>query len=184
MPDQDVPGALLLCIDMQPPFIKAVSNGDSLIQRCQLALLSARGLGLPCALTEQVPDKLGPSDQAISTAAGDVPVFAKSTFSALADAAVSAHLQTHEVEHLILCGLEIPICVYQTAIDALNRDIAVTILSDACGARRNEDANTSLDALKRLGAHVLPVETVVYAMLHDTSHPFFKPFTKLVKTHG
>jgi nicotinamidase-related amidase len=184
MTDPEIPGALLLCLDMQTPFLEAVTHGAELSRRCELALLSAQGLGLPCALTEQVPTKLGGSTAAISPAAGEAPVFAKSTFSALADPAIAAHLQTLAVEHLILCGLETPICVYQTAIDALNQDIAVTVLSDACGARRPEDASAALDALKRLGAHVLPVETVVYAMLHDTSHPFFKPFTKLVKTYG
>jgi len=184
MPDSEVPGALLLCIDMQSPFLDAIANRDSIVSRCQLALHSARGLGLSAILTEQVPAKLGPTIGSIAAAAGDAPVFAKTTFSALADAAVLSQLQSHEVEHLILCGLETPICIYQTAIDALNQDIAVTILSDACGARRPDDARAALDALKRLGAHVLPLETVVYAMLHDTSHPFFKTFTKLVKTHG
>lgn len=184
MPDSQVPGALLLCIDMQSPFLDTLTDRDSIVSRCQLALLSARGLGLPVALTEQVPAKLGPTIAPLVEAGGDAPVFAKTTFSALADEAVLSHLQTHDVEHLILCGLEMPICIYQTAIDALNQDIAVTILSDACGARRPDDASAALDALKRLGAHVLPVETVVYAMLHDTSHPFFKSFTKLVKTHG
>ena len=184
MSESEVPGALLLCIDMQAPFIDALSDGDSVTKRCQLAILSAQGLGLPIALTEQVPAKLGPTVPAILAAAKSCEVFAKSTFSALADPAVQAYIQTHSVEHLILCGLETPICVYQTAIDALNQDIAVTILSDACGARRSDDARSALEALTRLGAHVLPVETVVYAMLHDTTHPFFKSFTKLVKTHG
>jgi len=184
MPDSEVPGALLLCIDMQSAFLDSIADRDSIINRCQLALQSARGLGLSAVLTEQVPAKRGPTIGSIAEAAGDAPVFAKTTFSALADEAVSSQLQSHEVEHLILCGLETPICIYQTAIDALNQDIAVTILSDACGARRPHDALAALDALKRLGAHVLPLETVVYAMLHDTSHPFFKSFTKLVKTHG
>jgi nicotinamidase-related amidase len=184
MSAQEVPGALLLCVDMQQPFIKALSDGEAVSRRCQLALLSAQGLGLPVALTEHVPDKLGPTAPPILTAAQACPTFAKSTFSALADPTLQEHLQTNSVEHLILCGLETPICIYQTAIDALNQDIAVTILSDACGARRPDDARSALDALTRLGAHVLPVETVIYAMLHDTTHPFFKSFTKLVKTHG
>jgi hypothetical protein len=60
----------------------------------------------------------------------------------------------------------------------------VTILSDAVGARRPEDAQVCLDALVRAGAHVLPSETVFYALLHDVGHPFFKAYTKLVKEHA
>lgn len=178
------PGALLLCLDLQAPFLSVLPDPETLIKRCSLALQAARGLGIPIALTEQVPAKLGPTIDRIHLAAGDVPIIAKHTFSALANEVVTALLAEHHVEHLILCGLETPICVYQTALDALNQDLAVTILSDAVGARRSDDAATVLATLARHGAHVLPLETVCYALLHDTSHPFFKTFTQLVKSHG
>ncbi len=180
-----VPGALLLCLDMQPPFIGAITDGAVVSRRCALALQAARGLGIATALTEQVPAKLGPTNTSILAAAGpDTPVFAKSTFSALATEEISAHLRDLEVEHLLLCGIETPICVYQTALEALNQDIAVTVLSDAIGARRSEDAAATLTALRAHGVHVLPLETVFYALLHDTAHPFFKSFTQLVKSHA
>jgi nicotinamidase-related amidase len=184
MSESNVPGALLICLDLQAPFLGAVEAGAEISRRCQFALRSARGLGIQAAITEQVPAKLGPTIAAIRQADPAAPVFAKTTFSALADDSVRGFVQQLEIEHLILCGLETPICVYQTAIDALNQDIAVTILSDAVGARRPSDATAALDALKRLGAHVLPTETVFYAMLHDTEHPFFKSFTKLVKSYA
>jgi hypothetical protein len=58
------------------------------------------------------------------------------------------------------------------------------VLSDAVGARRSEDAATCLAALRQAGAHVLPSETVFYSLLRDATHPFFKNYTKLVKSHG
>ena len=179
-----VPGALLLCLDMQAPFVNTVADSESLTRRCALALKAARGLGIACAFTEQAPKKLGPTLDELVRAAGDAPVFAKDTFSALATASIEALITELEVEHLLLCGIETPICIYQTALDALNRDLAVTVLSDAVGARRPEDAAVALTALRTHGAHVLPVESVVYALLHDTGHPFFKPFTQLVKSHA
>jgi hypothetical protein len=57
-------------------------------------------------------------------------------------------------------------------------------LSDAVGARRTDDARVCLDALARSGAHVLPAETVFYALLRDVSHPFFRAYTQLVKSHS
>ena len=60
----------------------------------------------------------------------------------------------------------------------------MTILSDAVGARRPDDARTCLDALSRIGVHVLPVETVFYALLGFVQHPFFKAYTQLVKSHA
>ena len=95
-----------------------------------------------------------------------------------------ALLHRGKTEHLLLCGLETPICVYQTAIAALAAGLQVTLLSDALGARRTEDATACLMALRHAGAHVLPSETVFYALLHDVQHPFFKAYTQLVKSHA
>ena len=57
-------------------------------------------------------------------------------------------------------------------------------MSDAIGARRDDDARTCIDALKRAGVHVLPAETIFYALLGSVSHPFFRAYTQLVKLHG
>ena len=43
--------------------------------------------------------------------------------------------RTRSLEHLILCGIETPICVYQTAADALKAGLLV---SDSHGLRRGE----------------------------------------------
>ncbi len=180
-----VPGALLLCLDMQAPFVGAVVDGDTVTRRCEFALRAARSLGLATAFTEQVPQKLGPTLDSLLAAAGDdTPVFAKETFSAMATETVLAHVQEQEIEHLLICGIETPICVYQTALEALNQDLAVTVLSDAIGARRSADAEVALTALRSHGVHVLPSESVFYALLHDTTHPAFKAFTQLVKSHA
>ena len=176
---------LLVCVDMQPVFIRAITAGDQVLKRCKFALAAARGIGLPVLFTEQVPEKLGGTEPSLRAAAPDAPVFAKKTFSALADTAVHERiLVTSNVEHLLLCGIETSVCVYQTAIAAIAQGLEVTILSDAVGARRTDDARVCLEALARSGVHVLPSETVFYAVLHDVTHPFFKPYTQLVKDAG
>jgi len=178
-------GALLLCLDMQPAFLKAVPDSDLLLRRCRLAIAAAGGLGMPAGFTEQVPAKLGVTDPGLRALAPTAPVYAKESFSAFADPTARAQLLgSGTLEHLLLCGIETPICVYQTALQALDADVAVTVLSDAVGARRAEDARTCLAALARAGVHILPVETVFYAMLGGAKHPFFKAYTELVKSHA
>jgi nicotinamidase-related amidase len=176
---------VLLCVDMQPVFVRVVTDGARVQRRCEFAVAAAHGLGLPIVFTEQVPEKLGPTAPELLALAPAAPVKAKKTFSAFADTATHDLLvgELH-AEHLLLCGIETPVCVYQTAIDALAEDIQVTVLGDAVGARRTDDARACLDALARAGAHVLPSETVFYALLHDVKHAFFKTYTQLVKTHG
>jgi len=170
---------------MQPVFVRAVADGARVQRRCEFAVAAAQGLGLPVVFTEQVPQKLGGSAPELLALAPGAPVFGKNAFSALADDGIrDALLKARATGHLLLCGIETPVCVYQTAIAALAAELAVTVLSDAVGARRTDDAAMCLTALARAGAHVLPSETVFYALLHDVKHPFFKAYTQLVKSHA
>lgn len=177
--------ALLLCIDLQPVFIRTLFEGERVQRRCEFALAAATGLGLRVAFTEQVPQKLGGTAPALLALAPGAPVWGKGTFSAFSDDGIrDALLRERGVHHVLLCGLETPICVYQTAIGALAAGLQVTLLSDAVGARRSDDARACLDSLARAGAHVLPTETVFYALLGGVSHPFFRAYTQLVKSHS
>ncbi len=172
----------LLCIDVQPIFVRAISEGPRVQRRCEFAAAAASGLGLRVVFTEQVPAKLGGTEPELITAAPNGVTLGKDTFSALADEAIRSAVAP--AEHLLLCGLETPICIYQTALDALHAGLHVTILSDAVGARRPDDAAACLAALRHAGAHVLPSESVFYALLRDVRHPFFRTYTQLVKSYG
>lgn len=175
---------VLLCIDMQPVFLKAVAEGQQVQRRCALAVAASHGLDLPVIFTEQVPQKLGGTTPELLAMVPGAPALGKNTFSALADTAIRTAVAKSGAEHLLLCGIETSVCVYQTTLDALGAGLQVTILSDAVGARYPEDARICLDALVRAGAHVLPVETVFYALLGSVQHPFFKTYTQLVKSHA
>ena len=176
---------LLLAVDLQPAFLEAIPGGTRTLRRAAFAISAARGLGLGVAFTEQVPAKLGPTAPSLLALAPEALVFAKETFSALADDAIrAALLEKRSIDHLLLCGIETPICIHQTALDALRAGITVTLLSDAIGARRGDDAEVCLGALRAAGVHVMPSETVFYSLLGSARHPFFRDFTKLVKAHA
>ena len=186
MTSKPAEGALLLCLDLQPVFLRAVANGGQVLRRCQLAVAAARGLGMPVVFTEQVPQKLGPTDPALLALVEAPEVHAKESFSALAAGcpARGSIAAGKGVEHLILCGVETPVCVYQSAVDALQCGLLVTVLADCVGARREADAQVCLDALARAGAHILPAETVFYSLLGGADHPFFRAYTELVKKYA
>ena len=176
---------LLLCVDMQPRFIAAVQDAARIRRRCEFAVAAAVGIGVPVAFTEQVPHKLGGTAPELIELAPQAATWGKNTFSALADEGIrDAVLRQRHVEHILLCGIETPVCIYQTAITALAEGLQVTVLSDAVGARREEDARTCLAALKHAGVHVLPAETIFYSLLHDAGHPYFRGYTQLVKLHA
>lgn len=185
MTTQANPGPVLLCVDMQPVFVNTVPQRERLMARCSLAVAAAHGLGLGVVFTEQVPDKLGATDASLLSLVEKPVQAGKLSFSALADHGIrELLLERFGADHLIICGIETPICIYQTAVDAIRSDIPVTLLSDCIGGRRPDDCAEALDALKRAGANVLPAESVFYSMLGDTAHPFFRDYTKLVKQYA
>jgi len=177
-------GAMLLCLDLQPVFLKAIQDRERLLKRCAFAVSAAQGLGLQVAFTEQLPQKLGGTQPELIGVVKDPVLYSKSTFSAFADDGISDAIKAADVEHLILCGVETPICIYQTALDAVDNNLQVTILSDAIGARRAEDAQICLESLARHNVYVLPSETVFYSLVQGAHHPFFKGLTELVKKYG
>ncbi len=180
------PGLALLMIDAQDVFLRSLpAAGARLTRRCTFAAAGAALLKIPVALTEQVPDKLGSTNAGVLAAAGKkAPVFGKNTFSALGAEGLGAWLRKTGATHLLIAGLETPICVYLTVLEALAADYEVTVLTDATGGRRPEDFPPVHRLMENAGARLLPSETVFYSILRDTTHPRFRDFTALVKKYA
>ena len=86
-----------------------------------------------------------------------------------------------KIDHLIVTGIETPICVYLSAIDAIKHGMKVTLVTDCIGARRAVDAKQCLGQLASLGCHLLPLETLLYSMLGSSEHEVFKSVSELVR---
>ncbi len=176
----DYSGVGLLVVDMQPGFLDACDDPQRIIDRVRFAIRAAELLGIQVFFSEQAPEKLGNTIGELLEFS-DGPVFPKTAFSALRATEMDAYLDEEAFSHLLICGIETPICIYQTALDALSRDIQVTLLSDAIGQRRPEDAPPIFTTLREAGCTILPSETVFYSILGDALHADFRPFTALVK---
>lgn len=172
----------LLCVDLQESFLKAIPEKDSLLRRCGFALEAARLLGVSVAATEQLPEKLGPTHPDLAGAwPENTPVFPKGSFSALEAEGLHRWIEANQIDHLLLVGIEVPICLYQTAVQALGDDLGVTLLSDCVGQRRIGDRDAVFQQLLAMEAHILPAETVFYSLIGSADHPQFRAYTKLVK---
>lgn len=171
----------LLVIDAQDSFIDTLKDKEAFKQRAAFAIEAARCLKLHTIFTEQAPEKLGRTNADLFKLAYKPKVFSKQTFSALGAPGIQAYLRDKEIYNLLVVGLETPICLYQTGLQATDEDIDVTYLSDCIGARRPQDAAPTLDALTRMGCQVLPSETIFYSLLSDTVNPYFRAFTQIVK---
>ena len=178
---QTLEHTLLAVIDMQPGFLKAIPRSGEISRRCAFAISAATLVGVPVAFTEQVPAKLGPTDPELLALAPGAPAFGKDAFGATNDPAFADELAKRGITHLMLCGIETPVCVFQTAVGARSLGLEVTVLSDCIGGRRDGDATDALRYLSTKGCHVLPSETVFYSVLGRAAHARFRDYTALVK---
>lgn len=175
----------LLVVDLQDAFLKAIPEQDTLLKRSSFAIEAAKLLGCKVAVTEQLPEKLGATNAQIQAALPEhTPIFDKSAFSALEAEGVTRWIETSQIDHLLLIGIETSICIYQSAVQALGNGTGVTLLSDCIGERRPQDRQAVLTQLLSMDAHVLPSETIFYSLLGSAKHAKFREFTQLVKTHS
>jgi hypothetical protein len=175
----------LLLIDFQDPFLTAIPDRERLLKRTSFAVEAALLLGCSLAITEQLPTKLGKTTAELKKVLPEnTPVFDKNTFSAMEADGLGRWIESKQIDHLLLIGLETSVCIYQTAVQALGDDIGVTLLSDCISERRPEDRKPVLKQLLSMDAHVLPSETIFYSLLGSAAHPQFREFTQIVKRYS
>ena len=172
-------GAVVM--DMQPNLMDTIHAVNQLTETIILQMKVFNLLQIPICLTEQVPEKLGSTHPDIVHQNTQGICFWKKTFSAFGSDAFSAWIESNKISHLLIAGIETPICIYQTSIDALRMKLQVTILSDCIGARREADGRDARKQLSAFGCTIIPLETVIYSYLRDPSHLHFRDISRLIR---
>ena len=167
-------------IDVQESLIKGIKKKDMLINALNILIQSSEVFNLPLLLTEQVPHKLGATSSSLLLPS-DIIRIDKSSFSIFGCEDIQNYLFKNNVSHLILSGIETPICIYLSAIDALKSGLEVTVLSDCIGARRTDDESIVLSKLQNAGCHILPLESFLYGYMGSAEHPNFREISKLIR---
>jgi nicotinamidase-related amidase len=171
----------VMLIDVQESLLTGIKNKNELLNALNILIQSTNFFNLPLFVTEQVPNKLGPTAQSLVAELSNIQSIAKSSFSIFGCAEIREKLFNKKISHLILAGIETPICIYLSAIDALKSGLEVTILSDCIGARRTDDESIVLSKLQHAGCHILPLESFLYGYMGTAEHPSFREISKLIR---
>ena len=94
------------------------------------------------------------------------------------------HLQkapAPERNSIVLAGCETHVCLMQTALDLLDEEFEVWIVTDACGSRSERSRDAAFDRLAGAGAELVTTEMVAFEWLRDAGHPRFKEVLSIVK---
>ncbi|MBY0526107.1 MAG: hydrolase [Gemmataceae bacterium] len=169
----------LLVIDVQEKLMAKIPNAAALTRNIALLIDGARLLGLPVVATEQYPKGLGPTVAELAVKLSDRPD--KVAFSCCAIPAVLDTFRRDARPKVLLAGIEAHVCVQQTALDLLARDVRVYIAADAVGSRFPIDQEYALRRMERAGAIIVTAETAVFEWTGGADHPKFKEISKLIQ---
>jgi nicotinamidase-related amidase len=168
--------AVLVVIDVQEAFAKAVEGFEQLAAQTAVLVQGARVLGLPVLATEQYPRGLGETVEPVREALGDAERLPKTVFSAVR--ADGFDLQGRD--QALVCGIETHVCVSQTVHDLLAGGVEAHVAVDAVGSRTAANRDVGLHKMEKSGAILTSVETALFELLGEAGSDEFKTIQKLV----
>ena len=198
----DVSESQLVLVDFQERLMPAIQDHTSVLANAMRLAQAAQQLAVPVWGTEQNPQKLGPTVAALKALCRQT--LNKMHFSAAADGladrlrpqvrAVSGnarslpkHLQkpaappAAERSMIVLAGCEAHVCLMQTALELLEQEFDVWVVTDACGSRTDRNRDAAFDRLAGAGAELVTTEMVLFEWLRTADHPAFKAVHALIK---
>lgn len=172
----------LLIIDIQEKLLNAVFNKDELSKKAEIITKSSKILNIPMFVTEQYPAGLGETaSQLKHLFDNSTRIFEKTDFNAFNDNKIYEEFSKIKHKHVLICGIETHICVFQTAEFLISEGYAVTIIADACGSRNENEYRCGLKNLENLGAEIKTTEMIVFELLKTAKHPDFKEIQSYIK---
>lgn len=204
----DADDSQLVLVDYQTRLMPAIFENEQVIANAVRLARMAHVLQVPVWGTEQTPDKLGANVEAVRAAieAAGGRTLAKSCFSAVADGlgdwlrpparkpttggnarSLPKHLQKPAPEPeqgrgtIVIAGCEAHVCLLQTALDLLDDEFEVWVVTDACSSRSERNRDAAFDRLAGNGAELVTTEMVAFEWLRSAEHEALNELLELVK---
>jgi nicotinamidase-related amidase len=181
MPRIELETTALLAVDMQEKLLGIVEGGDSVVARAGLLIDGFNALTAPVLATEQYPQGLGATVEPIATRLGDaVERHEKLRFSACIEPILEP-LRESGRRSVVICGIEMHVCVLQTALDLAEAGYVVAVAADACGSRRRVDYEAAAERMRQAGVIPTTAEAVLMEMVGAAGTGPFKAILPLIK---
>jgi nicotinamidase-related amidase len=195
----DVSDSQLVLVDFQSRLMPVIHEGPTVLANAVRLARAAQVLGVPTFGTEQNPEKLGPNDETLRGLCHKT--LAKMSFSAASDGLVDwlrppvrpqggnarslpKHLQkppAAERNTVVLAGCEAHVCLLQTALELVEQEIDVWVVTDACSSRTERNRDAAFDRLAGAGVELVTTEMVVFEWLRSAEHEAFREVQALIK---
>jgi len=194
----------LVLIDYQTRLLPALWESDAVLKNAVRLAQIAATLEVPAFYTEQNPSKLGATSPVLLEALKSARArpLAKMQFSAVEEGlgdmlrpppkpvqgnarSLPKHLQKAAAgeprDTIVLAGCEAHVCLLQTALDLLEDEFDVWVVTDACSSRTERNRDAAFDRLAGAGVELVSTEMVAFEWLRSAEHPAFKQVQGLIK---
>jgi nicotinamidase-related amidase len=198
----DAEESQLVLVDYQQRLMPAIHDSAAVLANAVRLARIAALLEVPVWATEQNPAGLGPTVSELLPLVGRA--LDKTAFSAAPGLltrlrppqrqaqqggnarSLPKHLQkpaapVAERGMVVLAGCEAHVCLLQTALELLEEELDVWVVTDACGSRTERNRDAAFDRLAGAGCELVTTEMVAFEWLRDAEHPLFKDVLALVK---
>jgi len=173
--------AVLLMVDIQEKLARVMDGRENLFENNRKLVDGFQALGLPIIVTEQIPEKIGPTVSQLSEKLAGVQPIAKESFSCWGEPAFRDRLESLNRRQVVLTGIECHVCVYQTALDLMANGYSVHLVTDAVSSRTPANREVGVTAMKSAGAHLASTEMVLFELLRTANDPQAREIFKIVK---
>ena len=191
----------LVLVDYQDKLMPAIFEGAAALKNATILAQIARQLQVPVFGTEQNPSKLGPNAAELRALCDKT--LSKMYFSAVPEGlnewlrppakpqggnarSLPKHLQkpqqqAPERNSIVIAGCEAHVCLLQTALELLEDEFEVWVVTDACSSRTERNRDAAFDRLAGAGAELVTTEMVAFEWMRTCEHEDFRDVLQLIK---
>ena len=177
----------LLVIDIQEKLLAAMHDGDAVTRNAGILMRAAGRLDVPVLASEQYPQGLGPTVDAVAehfppgAGSPSSPPVSKVTFSCAADQDYRDRLLPLKRKHAVIVGIEAHVCVLQTALELTDAGYRCFVVADAVASRTPRNHVLALERMNANGCEIVTTEMVLFEWLRAAGTDEFKELSKLVR---
>jgi len=176
-----VENALLVIIDVQGTLAQKMHDKPFFIENLKKMIKGAQILDVPLLITEQIPQKLGPTLPEVAALFSDFQPIPKASFSCCGEPEFMKKFNALGRTQILLTGIEAHVCVYQTAIALKSLGYEIHLLTDCISSRTGENKLVSIARMKTEGVKLATAEMVLFELVKIAEGEKFREMVKVVK---
>lgn len=172
---------VLIVIDMQVNLYRVMQEKEAILDNNCKIIQGVRTFDIPVIVTEQVPEKIGPTLPEMAGYLQGIQAISKESFSCWKNQDFMKAVMARDRKQLIVTGIETHVCVYQTVMDLLKVGYEVCVIADAVSSRTSANKSCGIERMRNAGAAILSTEMVLFELLQTAAHEKAKEIFKIVK---